>query len=72
MPGRGTRKERLVSAAVATVCALRARCSRSAVGRYLRLASGFSVTNENPLLGWGSSAWSRPSSSAIARKRRLW
>lgn len=55
MPAAGPRNERLVSAAVATVCALRARWSRSVVGRYLRLASGFSVTSENPLLAWGSS-----------------
>lgn len=68
----GPRKERLVSEAVATVCALSARWSRSMVWRYLRFASGLSETSEKPLLGCGSSGWSSPISSAIARNLRLW
>ncbi len=36
------------------------------------LRLGVSVTSEKPLLGCGSSGWSRPSSSAMARNLRLW
>lgn len=68
----GPRKLRAVSPAVAAVWALRARWSRSVVWRYRRFASGVSVTSEKPLLGCGSSGWSRPSSSAMARNLRLW
>ena len=68
----GPRKERVVSALVATVCAFRARWSRSMVPRYRLRVSGRITTSEKPLLGWGSSAWSRPISSAIARNLRLW
>lgn len=72
MAGGGTAERAGRVAAVAAEWAFSARWSRSIVGRYLRLASGLSVTSEKPLLGCGSSGWSRPSSSAIARNRRLW
>lgn len=67
----GPRKLREVSPEVAARWALSARCNRSAVARYRRRVSAFMVTTEKPLLGCGSSAWSRPSSSATARNRRL-